>query len=92
MADYDWFSHSEPYKYECCQSDSWHKNSCENHPQFGERNKKNNAAHARLRANGFAHIEGDLWACRRGCGCVVHNPDEHVRNVCVEFNPVVGDA
>lgn len=92
MADYDWFSHSGPYKYECCRSDMWHKDSCENHPKFGEQNKKVNARLARLRAEGIVHMQGDLWACRRGCGCVVHDPETHIKNVCIEFNPVVGHA
>lgn len=30
----------------------------------------------------------DYYQCRRGCGTIVWNPQEHIDNVCREFNPV----
>lgn len=32
-----------------------------------------------------------VYACRRGCGTVVWSPEDHMKNVCPEFNPVVGE-
>lgn len=32
----------------------------------------------------------DFYQCRRGCGGLVHDPAEHMKNVCPEFRAVVG--
>ena len=57
-------------------------------------------AHARERARGFVYIGmGDpdglarnqmLWVCRRGCGTVVWHIEDHIKNVCPKFEPIVG--
>ena len=31
------------------------------------------------------------YKCRRGCGTLVWNPEEHSQNVCTKFNPVAGE-
>jgi len=30
------------------------------------------------------------YMCRRGCGTLVWSPTEHIKNVCVTWNPVAG--
>lgn len=31
-----------------------------------------------------------VYRCRRGCGTLVWNPEEHMKNVCTQFNPRAG--
>jgi hypothetical protein len=31
------------------------------------------------------------YRCRRGCGTLVWNPEDHIKNVCVMWEPVVGE-
>lgn len=30
------------------------------------------------------------WKCRRGCGTVVWDVADHIKNVCKEWSPIVG--
>lgn len=76
MADYDWFDHEKPTEAKT----------------LGEK----------YRALGFSpvykdsHTMGgqplylDYYLCRRGCGCMVWSPEDHMKNVCREFNPIAG--
>lgn len=31
------------------------------------------------------------YMCRRGCGGLVWSPEDHMKNVCTEFNPIIGE-
>jgi hypothetical protein len=83
MADYDW---SKPCG---CEFMSPHDRLCESNPQY-----KANVAHdehvAKMRAQGFAwHSEG-LYKCRRGCGTLVWDVPDHVKNVCPTWLVIAG--
>lgn len=49
----------------------------------------------KYRPLGF-HAEWSEWRsikyfrCLRGCGCLVHDPEAHMKNVCTTFNPEAG--
>ena len=44
------------------------------------------------RVRGFVPNDSATWICRRGCGTVVWDIEAHIKNVCKEFNPVVGES
>lgn len=76
MADYDWFDHETPTKAKEL-GEYWRAQGL--HPVYKD-------AHTM----GGQPLYLDHYNCRRGCGCKVWNPQEHITNVCREWNPVVG--
>ena len=81
MADYDWGKG-------CCGMTVGHADDCPEHPIL----KKVNARAAELRPLGFIYDhKTKAFFCRRGCGTLVWNPEEHMENVCTKFEPVAGD-
>lgn len=95
MADYDWGP-------DCgCGFMQPHHRLCENNPNY-ELNKNIDHEIAQARAKGFVYIgtadtdglgrQQMLWGCRRGCGTVVWHLEDHIKNVCRKFEPVVGQA
>lgn len=81
MADYDWSR-------VCCSATVGfpHDQFCKENPQY-----ELNVLNAKLRTQGFVYVEqARAYQCRRGCGCLVWNTQEHMANVCTEFNPIVG--
>lgn len=78
MADYDWF------------------------PERREAERKQRIEDGKKRAMGFHPVymrEGSAlheklvhYQCRRGCGTLVWDINDHMKNVCREFNPVVGEG
>ena len=75
MADYDWFDRSPTEAKK--SGEKWRVQGL--HPVYAD-------AHTM----GGQPLYIDHYECRRGCGCLVWNPTEHVKNVCTEFNPVAG--
>ncbi len=59
---------------------------------------------AQLRSQGFSPVwtgamviggpytRPDHWQCRRGCGTLVWDPEAHMANVCIEWNPRAGES
>lgn len=79
MADYDWTK-------DCgCSLTGKHREFCEDNPFYAV-----NLIHAKYRTQGY-RWNGDAYECRRGCGCLVYDPETHSNNVCLEFNPVAGE-
>lgn len=80
MADYD--NWNQP----CCGGFPGHEEHCHNH-----RNYQSYVSKARLRTQGYVWNENArAYQCRRGCGTLVWDTQAHSKNVCPEFNPVVG--
>lgn len=75
MADYDWFDNPVANPYE--------ETAREWRPKGFE------AVFSYTDLYGIKGIR--YYHCRRGCGTLVHDPIEHIKNVCPTFNPVVGD-
>lgn len=80
MADYDW---TKP----CGCPLMYHRDTCKEHPDFVYYEEAR-----RVRPLGFVMLKKGLYGCRRGCGCVVWNVDDHIKNVCKEFNPIAGET
>jgi len=76
MADYDWFDHTER----------------EPHPAEIEAAKwRVQGFDAKFSYGSFYNVTGvEYYRCRRGCGTLVWNPEDHMKNVCTKFEPVVG--
>jgi hypothetical protein len=80
MADYDWGK-------SCCGMTVGHADDCFEHPIKGTMNR----LAVKYRPLGLLWSwKHNAYLCRRGCGCVVFSPEDHIKNVCTSFDPVVG--
>lgn len=67
MADYDWFDNQERNLY---------KAEAAEYEKIGFR--------VVFRYDGLFNIKGiKYFRCLRGCGTIVWNPEEHMKNVCI---------
>lgn len=77
MADYDW---GQP----CCGRMTGHAEACPNHPQADLRalalaNNMTPVYHyGEMSSTGYI----EYFECNNGCGCLVHDIDAHMKNVC----------
>ena len=82
------------YRNSCCGGFPGHAESCSLSPDHDRylRIRAHEIAKAEKielrRIMGFLLIEGDLYACQRGCGCVVWDINTHIENVCTDWTPV----
>lgn len=76
MADYDWFDHESPTKAKLL-GEKWRAQGL--HPVYGDSHTM-----------GGQPLYLTHYICRRGCGCLVGNPEDHIKNVCIKWEPVVG--
>jgi len=81
MADYDWF---DPAYYPPEPPDPYKEEAKKYRPLGLE------AVFEKSDFIGPQVLPIKYYKCRRGCGTLVWDPEEHIKNVCTEFNPVVG--
>lgn len=79
MADYDWFDRDRDY-----EPDPWEIKAAKYRPLGFE------AVFAKSDFIGRQSLPVEYYLCRRGCGTLVWNPEDHMKNVCTQFNPRAG--
>lgn len=77
MADYDWFDNEEDTTKAEITAAKWRPLGLI-------------AVHGPAHTMGGQALYIEHYRCRRGCGTLVWNPQEHIDNVCREWHPVAG--